>query len=117
MALLPFGPDTRPGTVCGHGLFTVLYPKPFCAVAVLLSTNPTASSFADFNSSADTQRFAVPASKQSGQGNYCIPINVSKLNLTDVKEGSNATLQVVFAGGDGNLFQVSHNIAAKRNAI
>lgn len=36
------------------------------------------------------------------QGDACIPVNVQSLGLSNVGNGTNATIQIQFDGGDGN---------------
>jgi hypothetical protein len=80
-------------------------------VSVLISTEDSATSFDNFKNSTGKEQFAVAASKQSGEGVYCFPIDVSQLGLGDeVKEGSKATLQIAFDGGDGSLYQVKDRV-------
>ncbi|KAJ7071250.1 hypothetical protein C8F01DRAFT_1109726 [Mycena amicta] len=45
--------------------------------------------------------------KGSGEGLFCLPFDLSKTNATGLADGQNATLQIQFNGGDGNLFQCS----------
>jgi hypothetical protein len=78
---------------------------PELPVGALLSASSSPQSFADFNISGQ-QVLALPYSKQTGEGVYCLPIDIGKLGLSDVKDGANVTLQIVFNGGDGNLYQV-----------
>ncbi|QRV76122.1 nucleoporin-interacting protein NIC96 [Ceratobasidium sp. AG-Ba] len=39
------------------------------------------------------------------QGEACIPVNIESLGLSNVSNGTNATIQIQFDGGDGNLYQ------------
>jgi hypothetical protein len=75
---------------------------------VLISTKANPSSPGDFNTSASGGQFqfAVPPSQQSGEGVYCFTIDASKTGLGEIKDGANATLEIAFDGGDGNLYQV-----------
>jgi hypothetical protein len=51
---------------------------------------------------------AVPFFHQQGQGTFCFPINLA--SVPSAKDGSNVTIQIVFDGGDGKLYQVQHTI-------
>jgi hypothetical protein len=50
-------------------------------------------------------QLAFPYFQNSGAGNFCIPFSFPS-NITGVGDGANVTIQVVFDGGDGKLFQV-----------
>ncbi|KAJ6562166.1 hypothetical protein B0H19DRAFT_1375342 [Mycena capillaripes] len=58
--------------------------------------NPT--QFSDFLS-------IVPFFKDSGEGAFCFDLDFIKINSTGLKDGQNVTLEIVFDGGDGKLFQ------------
>jgi hypothetical protein len=108
-APLPSTATTPTGRVRDNMLFLelTLMIDAIRLVSVLISTEDSATSFNNFKNSTGKEQFAVAASKQSGEGVYCFPIDVSQLGLGDeVKEGSKATLQIAFDGGDGNLYQV-----------
>ncbi|KAI8370330.1 uncharacterized protein BYT42DRAFT_581852 [Radiomyces spectabilis] len=75
------------------------HPQYQYSVKVLVNGNPTASDF-----SGDNLKEIA-----SGQRNYpqqaCLPVDFSK--VSDAKNGANATLQIIFNGGDGELYQCS----------
>jgi hypothetical protein len=73
---------------------------------VLLSTLQNPTSFNNFTYGGSSL-YVTPFSKQSGEGAFCLPLNFAALGLADVKDGANVTIQVVFDGGDGKLYQVS----------
>ncbi|KAJ7357129.1 hypothetical protein DFH08DRAFT_475008 [Mycena albidolilacea] len=58
------------------------------------STNPT--KFADFGTTL------FPFTKESGEGVSCFPLDLSSAGLSD---GQNVTIEVVFDGSDGTLYQ------------
>jgi hypothetical protein len=67
------------------------------AVGVLLSTKANPSQQSDFNTTI------VPLTKQSGQGTKCLPIDITVAGIAD---GANVTLELVYNGPDGILYQV-----------
>jgi len=75
-------------------------------VAVLISTVQDPTSFSNFNSSTGQQQFARFFASATGEGTFCIPLDLSHLNISGVGDGANVTLQYQFNGGDGSLFQV-----------
>ena len=42
----------------------------------------------------------------TGEGNFCIPLDLSNTGISGVSDGANVTIQFLFDGGDGNLYQV-----------
>jgi hypothetical protein len=62
-------------------------------------------SFDDFNSSTGEQ-IARNFASASGAGDFCIPLNLSSTGISGVADGANVTIQLVFNGGDGSLYQV-----------
>lgn len=68
-------------------------------VGVIVSTAQNPSSFNNF-----TQ--AVPFFQATGEGDFCFPINLASSGVSGLSDGVNATLQIVFDGGDDKLYQV-----------
>ncbi|KAF7320230.1 hypothetical protein MKEN_00807500 [Mycena kentingensis (nom. inval.)] len=69
----------------------------WAAVISIASTeNPT--KFDDFKP-------ATAVLQATGEGLFCLDFDLSKSNVTGLVDGQNATLQIQFNGGDGNLFQ------------
>jgi hypothetical protein len=77
-------------------------------VGAIISTAQNATSFDQFNNSTGGFQFAVPYFKVENNGTVCAPVNIGSLGLAGIKDGSNVTVQIVYQGGDGNLYQVSH---------
>jgi hypothetical protein len=48
--------------------------------------------------------------QQSGEGLYCFPIDLATANIAGVQDGANVTIQILFNGGDGNLYQVGNEL-------
>lgn len=74
---------------------------------VLLTTTQNPTSFDNFSSSGK-QQLAVPFFQQQGEGKFCFPINIGSSGISGVQDGANVTIQILFDGGDGNLFQASN---------
>lgn len=70
---------------------------------VSTASNPNA--FDAFTTNG-AQNLIVPFQQESGEGIICVPVNVSALGLDGVKDGANVTIEIVFSGGDGQLYQV-----------
>jgi len=71
----------------------------------LLSTVQNPTSFDNFTSSPGQQQFARNFSSASGAGEFCIPLNLSDTGISGVADSANVTIQLVFNGGDGSLYQ------------
>jgi hypothetical protein len=71
----------------------------------MISTSSDPTSFSNFRNSSGGDQLAVPYF-QSGGTSGCIAVNVSDSGLSGLNDGSNVTLQMVFNGGDGILYQV-----------
>ena len=76
-------------------------------VGAVVSTVPTASSFDDFHNTSGGFQFAVPYFKVENNGSVCAPVNFGSLGFSGISDGANVTLQIIYQGGDGNLYQVS----------
>jgi hypothetical protein len=75
-------------------------------VGILISTVQDPTSFTNFTNSSGQQQFARDFASASGAGGFCIPLDLSNTGITGVADGANVTIQLVYDGGDGNLFQV-----------
>ncbi|KAF8168333.1 hypothetical protein B0H34DRAFT_685114 [Crassisporium funariophilum] len=82
----------------GGGFFTLNSEHPTWTAGVLVSTLADPTSFNNF-SQVNTY-FQV-----QGEGAFCIPLDFSKSNVTGLQSGQNVTVQIVFDGGDGQLYQ------------
>ncbi|KAG8946175.1 hypothetical protein FRC04_012030 [Tulasnella sp. 424] len=73
----------------------------------LISFSSDPQSFTDFNTTSDGKAipFLKPFIQIQGTGEACIPVDVASLNVPGVQNGTNATIQVQFNGGDGWLYQ------------
>jgi hypothetical protein len=75
-------------------------------MALLISTNANPTTFAQFNNTGangQTVQFATPFFSVSGEGEKCWTVDMSSLGIQGLAAGTNATLQVVYQGGDGAL--------------
>ncbi|KAI0314987.1 hypothetical protein OF83DRAFT_1134233 [Amylostereum chailletii] len=87
------------------GFFTLNSEHPSWVLGVLLSTDQDPSSFNDFKNSSGSDQLARNYATATGEGEFCIPLNLSNTGISGVQSGANVTLQFVFDGGDGQLFQ------------
>ncbi|KAG6334926.1 hypothetical protein ID866_4168 [Astraeus odoratus] len=103
-----------------NGLINLNSEHPQWTAGVIVSTKQDPSSFADFNSSSGYQ-MAVQFFQTSGEGQYCFPIDLAASGISGVQDGANVTIQIVFDGGDGELYQcadltLSSNVTVPSNA-
>ncbi|KIM48435.1 hypothetical protein M413DRAFT_440167 [Hebeloma cylindrosporum] len=80
------------------GFFSLNSEHPKWTAGVLISTLPDPKSFNNF--SQVNSFFQI-----QGEGAFCIPLDFSKSNVTSLSTGQNVTIQIVFDGGDGQLYQ------------
>ncbi|KAF8078384.1 hypothetical protein FPV67DRAFT_1404369 [Lyophyllum atratum] len=81
------------------GFFTLNSEHPQWTSGVLAASAANPTSFDNF-----TQ--VIPFFQTQGEGLFCIPLDFSShANSTGFKDGQNVTIQIVFDGGDGNLYQ------------
>ncbi|KAJ7706428.1 hypothetical protein B0H17DRAFT_1037165 [Mycena rosella] len=80
------------------GFFSLNSEHTSWTASVLISTKANTTSFQDFNT-------IVPFFKLSGEGLFCLPLDLSKTNATGLTDGQNVTIEIEFDGGDGPLFQ------------
>jgi hypothetical protein len=71
-----------------------------------VSPYPNPTSFNDFNNASGSPELAVNFFQKSGEGLACFNIDLSKSGISGVQDGANVTIEVVFDGGDGELYQV-----------
>ncbi|KAG8920695.1 hypothetical protein FRC01_000637 [Tulasnella sp. 417] len=70
----------------------------------LISFSSDPQSFANFNTTANGQSipYLKPYIQIQGTGEACYPVDVASLNIPGVQNGTNATIQIQFNGGDGS---------------
>ncbi|KZP04550.1 hypothetical protein FIBSPDRAFT_722752 [Athelia psychrophila] len=100
-----------------NGVISMNSEHPAWTVGVIISTAQNPTSFNDFNNSAP----AVPFFQTTGEGIACFEIDLLKSGISGLVDGANITIEVVFDGGDGQLYQcadltLSSNISTPSNA-
>ncbi|KAG6841056.1 hypothetical protein C0991_002267 [Blastosporella zonata] len=98
------------------GFFSITTGHSDWTAGVLLSTAQNPTSFDNFSSNG-VQQVVGPYAKEGAAGTFCIPLNISAAGIDGLKDGSNVTIQVVFAGGDGNLYQCADLTLSSNFAI
>ncbi|KAI0803055.1 hypothetical protein BC629DRAFT_1438146 [Irpex lacteus] len=80
------------------GFISLNSEHPLWTLGVELSTLQVATSFQNFTG-------AVPFFQVTGEGAFCFPVDFAASNITGLQDGANVTIQLIFDGGDGELFQ------------
>ncbi|EPT04135.1 hypothetical protein FOMPIDRAFT_1021890 [Fomitopsis schrenkii] len=87
------------------GYYLLTSEHPLWTLGVIISTVPDPDNFANFTDSKGNYQMVVNYFETSGEGAFCAPINISAANIAGVKDGTNVTIQFIFDGGDGELYQ------------
>ena len=82
----------------------------------MISTVPDPNNFANFTDSQGNYQMVVNYFETSGEGEFCAPINISAAGIDGIQDGANVTLQFIYSGGDGNLYQV-RSAASRLDAV
>ncbi|KAH9937482.1 uncharacterized protein B0H18DRAFT_970832 [Fomitopsis serialis] len=97
--------STQPGRVRLRSIFSLARRSLPLLVGIIISTVANPNNFANFTDSSGKYQMAVNYFETSGEGPFCAPLNISAANIDGVKDGSNVTVQFIFDGGDGALYQ------------
>ncbi|KAH9049458.1 hypothetical protein EDB84DRAFT_1036465 [Lactarius hengduanensis] len=89
------------------GYVTLNSEHPNWSLAILLSAVQDPTSFDNFTTSSGQQQFVRDFASGSGEGVFCIPLDLNNTGISGVQDGANVTIQLVFNGGDGSLYQCS----------
>ncbi|KAF9535573.1 hypothetical protein CPB83DRAFT_841987 [Crepidotus variabilis] len=88
------------------GYINIQTGHPNWLLGVIISTDADPNTWEDFNiAGTNNQQFVKYYGKQANPGTYCIPLDLKASGIAGVQEGSNVTIQAIFQGGDGNLYQ------------
>lgn len=88
-----------------NGHYYITTEHPVWTLGIIISTVANPNNFANFTDSSGKYQMAVNYFETSGEGSFCAPLNISAANIDGVKDGSNVTVQFIFDGGDGELYQ------------
>ena len=72
----------------------------------MLSTAASPASFNDFHTASGADQLVVDYFKGTGSSG-CITVMPNRAGISGIQNGTKVTLQMVFDGGDGKLYQVS----------
>ncbi|TFY67360.1 hypothetical protein EVJ58_g1689 [Rhodofomes roseus] len=88
-----------------NGYYSLNSEHPTWTLGVIISAVQNPNNFANFTDSSGKYQMVVNYFETSGEGSFCAPINISAAGIDGVKDGSNVTVQFIFDGGDGALYQ------------
>ncbi|KAJ6534485.1 hypothetical protein DFH09DRAFT_1180511 [Mycena vulgaris] len=80
------------------GFFSLNSEHTSWTASVSLTNKADPTKFDDFST-------IVPFFKLTGEGLFCLPLDLLTTNATGLTDGQNVTLEIIFDGGDGELFQ------------
>lgn len=125
-----FDDDKEPTPICGGfdtinnrtdfplsgGQLQITSFHTLASVFAEISFNSNPTSFTQFNTSSNGTNypFLIPVN-QIPEGAACWNVDVSALNVTEAKDGTNATIVIIFDGGDGTLYQCA-DLVLRSNA-
>ncbi|KAI0768498.1 hypothetical protein BD413DRAFT_493807 [Trametes elegans] len=96
--------DNRTVYPLSKGVISLSSGHPQWTLGAIVATVQNPNSFNSFESNGQFQ-YAVPFFKTSGEGNFCFPLDFSSLNISGVQNNANVTIQLIYDGGDGHLYQ------------
>ncbi|KIM84564.1 hypothetical protein PILCRDRAFT_818139 [Piloderma croceum F 1598] len=88
-----------------NGVIKMNSEHPTWTVGVVVSTKQNPTAFGDFNNASNESQLAVNYFQTTGEGLACFNIDLSKSGIPGVQDGANITIEVVYDGGDGQLYQ------------
>ncbi|KAF8761820.1 Ctr copper transporter family [Rhizoctonia solani] len=83
-------------------------------VIVLVSFDANPQNITQFSNSSNGAQLTSFV-KLEKQGEACIPVNIQSLGLSNVSNGTNATIQIQYDGGDGNYVTLLSDFTAPSN--
>ncbi|OBZ78839.1 hypothetical protein A0H81_00551 [Grifola frondosa] len=86
------------------GFISLNSEHPKWTLGVMISTVQDPISFDNFTSGGQFQ-YTTAFFQTTGEGAFCMPVDLTASGISGVKSGANVTIQLVFDGGDGQLYQ------------
>jgi hypothetical protein len=89
------------------GIVTLRSGHPNWSFAIIISTVQDPTSFDNFTNSTGGQQIVRNFVSGSGAGGFCIPLDLNNTDISGVQDGANVTIQYIYNGGDGSLYECS----------
>ncbi|EIW64881.1 uncharacterized protein TRAVEDRAFT_159607 [Trametes versicolor FP-101664 SS1] len=86
------------------GKISINSEHPQWTLGGIIATVQNPDSFDNFTVNGAFQ-YVVPFFKTSGEGGFCFPLDLAAQNISGAQNGANVTIQLIFDGGDGQLYQ------------
>jgi len=106
-----------------NGVIELNSEHPSWTIGVIISTaqNPTAQDNFTTPSNSSAFQYVMEYNRQSGEGLYCLPLDIEAAGVSGIQDGSNVTIEIIFDGGDGTLYQcadltLSSSVSVPSNA-
>ncbi|PIL29581.1 hypothetical protein GSI_08217 [Ganoderma sinense ZZ0214-1] len=87
------------------GIISLNSEHPKWTLGGIVATVQNPDNFTQFRDSSGNFQQFLPFFQTTGEGAFCINIDLASSGVSGVKDGANVTLQLIFDGGDGQLYQ------------
>jgi hypothetical protein len=81
-------------------------------VAILILIVQDLTSFDNFTNFTGGQQLMRNFACGSGEGGFYIPLDLNNTDISGIQDGANVTLQYLYNGGDGSLYEESLRVAS-----
>ncbi|RDX56087.1 hypothetical protein OH76DRAFT_1337274 [Lentinus brumalis] len=87
------------------GFISINSEHPSWTLGGILATVQNPANFAAFQDGKGNFQQFLPFFSTTGEGSFCVDVDLAKSGISGIQNGANVTLQFVFDGGDGQLYQ------------
>ncbi|BGP57274.1 hypothetical protein JCM8202_002851 [Rhodotorula sphaerocarpa] len=111
--------ERTPFPLSGQAPVLIDSHHPSAIVGIFLSFDSNPTNFSQFNQTSSGQQYGLldPFGSITGSGEFCFRVDVASLGVSGIANGSVATLQVEFNGGDGSLFQCADLVLVENYTV
>ncbi|GAA5882889.1 hypothetical protein JCM3774_001378 [Rhodotorula dairenensis] len=111
--------ERTPFPLAGSAPVLIDSHHPSAIVGMFLSFDSNPTNFSQFNQTSSGQQYGLLDNFGSitGTGEFCFQVDVASLGVNGLSNGSVATLQVEFNGGDGSLFQCADLVLVENYSV
>lgn len=75
-------------------------------VGGIVATVENPNNFDNFTDGSGNFQQFLPYFQTTAEGLFCVNVSLESAGISGVKDGANVTIQLIFDGGDGKLYQV-----------
>ncbi|KAI0757220.1 hypothetical protein C8Q80DRAFT_1132549 [Daedaleopsis nitida] len=87
------------------GFISINAEHPKWTLGGIAAITANANSFDTFKDGSGNFQQVVPFFQTSSEGVFCMDVNLAASGVSGIKDGANVTIQLIFDGGDGQLYQ------------